>query len=1161
VTNRVAVAFGKQRRGLCPRRQPSRVANALWVLGAMCVCACQDHAPSKPPAAAALSALNGSAGPPVVLPPTEVIPWMGGPLPPGLGFVGELAACSDGIHALVMLAFSDGNGNYQARLFRFRPDGWPAESAGTRFVGSLESMTCTWNGQHFLVAGAVLETRMGLMDATGPLDDVDAGYLSPHDGGGRWPQALASAGGVSYLDYYEEGGAWKGTRISRGGVLLDDPPTLLPRGVVSADTSQILFAATSGTYSGRLINPDGGSGASFAMNSMPAPQGHASISFDGQAFWITWFQWAGPLTPSFINASRVTSDGTLLIPGVTLSSIGFDPMRLTSSTRGERFVVGWLSDGPYGSVASIAEVERDGGLVSPPIQLSDFSHMLPPAFATSDHRTFVLGADGAHVNRTVLDETGALTDPGHSVTGGFPPQNEPAAAWGREPVIAWADFRTGDLDVYVAKIVNGVASNPGGTPVATGFGDQTRPAIAVGDGGFLVVWESSADTRPEIWGARLDIDGQPIDDGGFRISPPGSFGLDPALAFDGTNYVVAWVANRGGQSDIVAARVTLEGVVLDQPIDVSAAPANQYAPTVAFDGVNTLVGWQDHQDGGTADVLAVRLSPGGTVVDVPPIPVAVQLDDQADPAGAGSPGGGLIVWTDSRDGARARIRGRRWFNDGGYGEDFDISGGPGRVAKPAAAFDGDSYVVTWIDFDRGNVAGRYGVIIARVGLEGELPDDAGVQVTKYAQDYRPNATLGCNNAGSCLVGWIFPDGEQSLETSVVLMPPFRNGTPCTSRFDCISGWCVDGVCCDTACETSDAGDFTCAACSRAKGSAADGTCSAVPADTVCRPAVDSCDLPEVCDGALLTCPAFDTWAPSGTLCRRSWDDQCDVAELCTGTSPSCPPDVRLNEGQPCTPASPCQTNATCTRGFCTGPYRECSGPCFEAYCDEGSGDCVTTIVFDGQSCVEPASCQLGICSQSTCVLGAENLCAPPPQCYAEACRGNGQCSFTPLAEGVACDDNDVCTVSDLCSGHVCAGTPLGCGDAGPCGVARCDAVQGCMVASVADGTACGNGSCLAGSCSHDDGGREGDAGLARDGGHDAGSGNDAGLDDDAGNDDAGSAIDAGAAADAGAPDQRIPFGGTSSGPSVTERGCGCDASGWPIAAFALIAAVKRGRRR
>lgn len=84
-----------------------------------------------------------------------------------------------------------------------------------------------------------------------------------------------------------------------------------------------------------------------------------------------------------------------------------------------------------------------------------------------------------------------------------------------------------------------------------------------------------------------------------------------------------------------------------------------------------------------------------------------------------------------------------------------------------------------------------------------------------------------------------------------------------------------------------------------------GACSAggtpKPAGTACRPAIDLCDLTEVCDGVSLDCPA-DKLAPPATPCRPVAGD-CDIAETCDGRSTACPVDGFKAAGTLCRSAA------------------------------------------------------------------------------------------------------------------------------------------------------------------------------------------------------------------------------------------------------------------
>jgi len=100
------------------------------------------------------------------------------------------------------------------------------------------------------------------------------------------------------------------------------------------------------------------------------------------------------------------------------------------------------------------------------------------------------------------------------------------------------------------------------------------------------------------------------------------------------------------------------------------------------------------------------------------------------------------------------------------------------------------------------------------------------------------------------------------------------GTGCTDASECTSGFCVDGVCCDSDCGGAVASD--CRACNVA-GSI--GTCTMRTVGDVCRNDATSCDQPETCDGVSPTCPP-DVFARAGTVCDDG--DACNGLALSDG---------------------------------------------------------------------------------------------------------------------------------------------------------------------------------------------------------------------------------------------------------------------------------------
>lgn len=173
--------------------------------------------------------------------------------------------------------------------------------------------------------------------------------------------------------------------------------------------------------------------------------------------------------------------------------------------------------------------------------------------------------------------------------------------------------------------------------------------------------------------------------------------------------------------------------------------------------------------------------------------------------------------------------------------------------------------------------------------------------------------------------------------------PGANGEVCATDAECTSGFCVEGVCCNTECGRD--GDSACQACAVAAGGQVDGTCGPRAAGTTCRGAAGACDVAEKCDGVSLECPT-DAKVAAGTSCRGA-SGVCDVGEACDGVSADCPDDRVDPAGVTCRPAAgSCDLAETCTGtsgacpankfkpdlSLCTGGLLGLPGVCLAGKC-------------------------------------------------------------------------------------------------------------------------------------------------------------------------------------------------------------------------------------
>lgn len=242
----------------------------------------------------------------------------------------------------------------------------------------------------------------------------------------------------------------------------------------------------------------------------------------------------------------------------------------------------------------------------------------------------------------------------------------------------------------------------------------------------------------------------PVDDPVSAASPAGQF--TPAIASDGTNFLAVWHDNRTSvESDIYGARFTTNGVLLDPSgFVISAATGIQSAPALAWNGTNYFVAWQDRRNG-NLDIFGTRIGPDGVVQETNGLAIVTAANDQRLPAVASVDGDFLVVWQDGRKGSGDNdIFGARVTGTGGLIETngFAISSAISNQGSPSVAANDTGYLVAWHDLRSG---GSLDVYAARVTSAGVVDDPAGLPLaTGSAPESGPGVA---GNGAEWLVAW------------------------------------------------------------------------------------------------------------------------------------------------------------------------------------------------------------------------------------------------------------------------------------------------------------------------------------------------------------------------------------------------------------------------
>jgi hypothetical protein len=310
-------------------------------------------------------------------------------------------------------------------------------------------------------------------------------------------------------------------------------------------------------------------------------------------------------------------------------------------------------------------------------------------------------------------------------------------------LVVWSEFRTNESppDILAARVraSDGVVLDTTPIVVGTGPSPQLNPAVAFDGTNFLVVWEDVAST-PLIYGARVrSADGVVLDATPFLVSQTnmGPHRLpqwQPTVAFDGTNYLVAWNSyfyeNGPVTLGIQGIRVRPSDGARLETYSFLISRGGQEARITSAGG-SSLVAWTRNQN-----IEAARVTASGTLLDSTPLSIAATAANENSPAVAARAGrlsGGaefFVVWT----GANNSLWGRRVrASDGAKLDAADILLGPAVAAPAAVTFDGQDYRVAW----QGTRDGRRAVLSTRVSAVGAVTADAELVLSAVPNSSRP----------------------------------------------------------------------------------------------------------------------------------------------------------------------------------------------------------------------------------------------------------------------------------------------------------------------------------------------------------------------------------------------------------------------------------------
>ncbi len=541
---------------------------------------------------------------------------------------------------------------------------------------------------------------------------------------------VAASNGSDFLVVWAAAPNVVGARVSSAGALLDATPFIIgsttsatpaTKPVVAWDGTQYLVVwqdsrlgsprifANRVSTAGATLDNARGDGRGFLVSSNAAEQLDPGVASSGTNTLVSWSDARTGTTTRHVYGVRLSSAGARL-DAVDLA-IGASPtsdLETSAAWNGANYLVTWR-DSTAGPTQRVLAVR------------------VSPGGAVQDSTPLVVSA-GARASGAANIEPHAT-----AVSGAF--------------VVSWFDFSTttGSSDVRAARLPSSGSTFDTSLLLSSGSQGARYPGIGSDGTNAWVVWNDDRDSA--IFGNRLAAaTGAVLDGAGVLRATRSAPERLPAIASDGTNYLVVWRTLNGINQPvgIYAMRVSAAGVPLDaRALTLSTTGTGR--PDVAWTGSSFAVVWTE-----PTGVVMKRVSSAGAVLDAMPFKVSTRSGPETAPAVASDGANGALVVVEEP------------ANNGDiYATQLSnlSAASPTRVAtvpikataassrSPDVAFDAvvNAYVVTWLDNGTGSTQVS-ALLRGAAGTGSETPVSSGLTAVSGTP-----AISSC--AGRFVVAW------------------------------------------------------------------------------------------------------------------------------------------------------------------------------------------------------------------------------------------------------------------------------------------------------------------------------------------------------------------------------------------------------------------------
>ena len=386
------------------------------------------------------------------------------------------------------------------------------------------------------------------------------------------------------------------------------------------------------------------------------------------------------------------------------------------------YLVVWVDDGDNWVEGQL--LDQTGDLIgTSPFTITNAGGSQPRAAYNSNRFSYmVVYQHGGDIYGQAIAGDGSLSGAAFVICDATADQTTPNLEFNSNSdvyLVVWGDERDDHWDIYGRRIDED--GNPQGDEivVCNASDDQYSPDVAYNPrvNQWLVAWYDYRDQNvsgADIYGQRVKADGSLTDQGNFGIYDGPNNQRSVALAarpkLMGAEYLAVWEDHRSGDGlEVVGQRIGALGTLNWHDFNVSAPLESQENPRVAYNSTDQqfLVVWQDERDGNSDIYAQIVLTTGIPITDN--IVVRDEGHELVDPAVAHSPISNtyMVLWDDQGEGD---IEGRAVNANGTLESAFNVFDGPITATQPAIAYNstGNEYLVVFVYEAAGDNRDIYG---------------------------------------------------------------------------------------------------------------------------------------------------------------------------------------------------------------------------------------------------------------------------------------------------------------------------------------------------------------------------------------------------------------------------------------------------------------------